>query len=265
MTRRPEAGRTVGDTAAVAGPVEATGVGADTGPFDGDGDGDGDGDEGEGDGGTTPGSPGDDGAAGVTGPTALARCTEGARPLGPLTRAGEGDAADGVLVLGRAGALRAPAPAPAPTPDALRPTSGAAVGVGDPLGVRGAVSGDGARPGAGGPLRGSARRGTAGVRCTAGSGPANGRAPAGRSRPGAGRPEAVRAASPSTALDRPSSTVWEDVPRKDGFCHVGSRPLNRASATVARPSVMARWIGGSPDQDAGTTAPPLAEPSAAAA
>ncbi|MET7451743.1 hypothetical protein ABZT03_07575 [Streptomyces sp. NPDC005574] len=45
----------------------------------------------------------------------------------------------------------------------------------------------------------------------------------------------------------------------DGFCQVGSRPLNRASATEARPSVMARWIGGSPDQEAATTGPPPAD------
>ncbi|MET9383051.1 hypothetical protein ABZY09_18765 [Streptomyces sp. NPDC002928] len=102
---------------------------------------------------------------------------------------------------------------------------------------------------------GTFRRGTTGVRCTAGAGPgpANGRLPAGRSRPGAGRPEAWRAASPSRALDWPSRTEWDDVPMNDGFCQVGRRPPKPASATPARPGANDRWIGGSAGQAAATT------------
>lgn len=38
----------------------------------------------------------------------------------------------------------------------------------------------------------------------------------------------------------------------DGFCQVGNRPPNPASAT-GPPAPSARWIGGSPDQAAATT------------
>ncbi|MEU1269181.1 hypothetical protein [Streptomyces sp. NPDC005799] len=88
---------------------------------------------------------------------------------------------------------------------------------------------------------GSARSGTAGVRWTGVTGSARGRAPAWRSRPGTGRPTAVRGASPARlALARPSSTAGEAVPANDGFCQVGNRPPNPASATSARPGTTAR-------------------------
>jgi hypothetical protein len=88
---------------------------------------------------------------------------------------------------------------------------------------------------------GSARSGTAGVRCTGETGSARGRAPAWRSRPGTGRPTAVRGVSPPRlALARPSSTAGDAVPANDGFCQVGNRPPNPASATSARPGTTAR-------------------------
>ncbi|MFE9820710.1 hypothetical protein ACFYSH_00815 [Streptomyces sp. NPDC005791] len=98
---------------------------------------------------------------------------------------------------------------------------------------------------------GSARSGTAGARCTTVSPVpvANGRAPEGPSSPVAGRPEPVSA--PERRL---SGTVFmtpmDGVPVKDGFCQVGSRPPNPASATAGRPESMARWIGGRPVQAA---------------
>ncbi|MFF4400596.1 hypothetical protein [Streptomyces sp. NPDC001480] len=139
-------------------------------------------------------------------------------PLGATARAGEA---------GPAAAVAVPAvPRPSPTPP----------------GTRG----------------GSSRSGTAGVRCTTGcpGGPANGRAAAGFSRPDTGRAADERNVSPSIALDRPSSTAWEAAPMNDGFCHVGSRPPNPASATPAGLGAMARWIGGSPGQEAATTGRP---------
>ncbi|MGW7255839.1 hypothetical protein [Streptomyces sp. NPDC054834] len=139
-------------------------------------------------------------------------------PLGTTARAGEADP---------------PAAAAVPTVRGPSPT---------PPGTRG----------------GSSRSGTAGARCTTGcpGGPANGRTPTGFSRPDTGRAADERNVSPSIALDRPSSTAWDAVPMNDGFCHVGSRPPNRASATPAGPRAMARWIGGSPGQEAATTGRP---------
>ncbi|MER6081736.1 hypothetical protein [Streptomyces sp. NPDC001833] len=85
-------------------------------------------------------------------------------------------------------------------------------------------------------------------------GPANGSDWTGRSRPDTapapdvpGRPPPAR-----RALDSPSRTACERVPMNDGFCQVGNRPPNPASAT-GPPAPSARWIGGSPDQAAATT------------
>lgn len=50
-----------------------------------------------------------------------------------------------------------------------------------------------------------------------------------------------------------SSTVWARVPMKEGFCQVASRPPNPESATPAGPASVARWMGGSDGQAAGTT------------
>ncbi|MGW5673538.1 hypothetical protein ACWEV4_00305 [Streptomyces sp. NPDC003860] len=101
---------------------------------------------------------------------------------------------------------------------------------------------------------GSARIRTAGARCTAGAGarPANGSAPVRPSSPQTGVAVDERSPSPSTALDVPSSTACEAVARNDGFCQVGSRPPNPASATAARPGPVTRWIGASPSHDAVT-------------
>ncbi|WP_217545810.1 hypothetical protein [Streptomyces sp. GbtcB6] len=85
-------------------------------------------------------------------------------------------------------------------------------------------------------------------------GPANGSACTGRSRPDTAPTPMVPARPPPArpALDSPSRTACERVPMNDGFCQVGNRPPNPASAT-GPPVPSARWIGGSPDQAAVTT------------
>jgi hypothetical protein len=50
-----------------------------------------------------------------------------------------------------------------------------------------------------------------------------------------GRADAESAPLPRSALAEPSRITWERVSANDGFCHVGSRPPNAASATPARP------------------------------
>ncbi|MGW3635331.1 hypothetical protein ACWD7F_35215, partial [Streptomyces sp. NPDC005122] len=79
----------------------------------------------------------------------------------------------------------------------------------------------------------------------------------GKESEGSSRPEAGSAGVASTPRTRPpgapSSTAWESVPVKDGFCQVVSRPPNPESATEPRPAV-ARWMGGSEGQAAGRTA-----------
>uniref|UniRef100_A0AAU3GZ86 Uncharacterized protein n=1 Tax=Streptomyces sp. NBC_01401 TaxID=2903854 RepID=A0AAU3GZ86_9ACTN len=55
---------------------------------------------------------------------------------------------------------------------------------------------------------------------------------------------------------RPAEDPAEDPPAdpvNDGFCQVGSRPPNPASATTDRPESMARWIGGRPVHAAAAT------------
>ncbi|MEU9607185.1 hypothetical protein [Streptomyces sp. NPDC048057] len=116
-----------------------------------------------------------------------------------------------------------------------------------------------------GPLGGSARIRTAGGRCTGGACPANGRAPVRPSSPDTGPAVDERSPSPSTALDVPSRTACEAVVRNDGFCQVGSRPPNPASATAARPGPVTRWIGASPSHDAVTVPRPRAAESSAGA
>jgi hypothetical protein len=84
--------------------------------------------------------------------------------------------------------------------------------------------------------------------------PANGSACTGRSRPDRAPAPVVLVRPPPArpALDSPSRTACERVPMNDGFCQVGNRPPNPASAT-GPPAPSARWIGGSPDQAAATT------------
>ncbi|GAB1327274.1 hypothetical protein ACE1SV_16130 [Streptomyces sennicomposti] len=125
--------------------------------------------------------------------------------------------------------------------------------------------GDGV-PDAAAPRGGSHRSGTAGARCTTGPWPAadgsdaDGRAAAGCSSPVTGRPGngCCAVPPPSRALERPSRTACDAMPMKAGFCQVGSRPPNPRSATPAGLGASARWIGGSADQAAGTTARPPA-------
>ena len=111
------------------------------------------------------------------------------------------------------------------------------------------------------PVRASAlvpaRNGTAG---TAAARPANGNSPAGRPRLGTARAVAAVGADPAIpALRSASNTARNPVPVKDGFCHVGRRAPNPASATPVPPAAEARRIGASPDQAATLTAGP-AEP-----
>ncbi|WP_221348525.1 hypothetical protein [Streptomyces beigongshangae] len=82
---------------------------------------------------------------------------------------------------------------------------------------------------------------------------ATGSTRAGGSSPGTGPADVVSAflISPPGA---PSSTAWDRVPVRDGFCQVLSRPPNPESATPGRP-VAARWIGGSPAQPTTATGP----------
>ncbi|MBW8798021.1 MAG: hypothetical protein JF597_31890 [Streptomyces sp.] len=113
------------------------------------------------------------------------------------------------------------------------------------------------------PLR-TARNGTTGTEArrpavgpawpAAAVGPANGSDCTGDSRPDTAPAPGVPGRPPPArrALDSPSRTACERVPMNDGFCQVGSRPPNPASAT-GPPGPSARWIGGSPDQAAATT------------
>lgn len=129
---------------------------------------------------------------------------------------------------------------------------------------------------------GIVRSGATGSRCAVGSpgGVANGRRSAERSSPATGRADsagASRSRLPPTAGFR---TAGDGAPVNDGFCHVGSRAPNPASATPGRPPPVARRIGGSPGHaatgagaDGGTAAalgvlavpPPETEPPSGAA
>jgi hypothetical protein len=226
------------------------------------------------------GPPAGDGAAEPEGgvPPAPARWTEGIRPLGSLTAPGvSGEAGGAVVGAGPpAAAVCHPAtrgadpPSPRPAvvaraaPDeseAPRPAVGTATSVG-PLRARekppAAEPWPTAEPQplAPGSFGGLTRSGTTGVRCTAGPETANGRVFEGSSRPGTGRADTGCPVPPSIALDCPSRIAWDAVPMNDGFCHVGSRPPNPESVTPTRPGARARWIGGSPDQEAAATARP---------
>ena len=100
-----------------------------------------------------------------------------------------------------------------------------------------------------------ARNGTTGPGCAANARPANGSSPAGRPRLGTARTGATGSEDPAIrALRSASSTARNPVPVNDGFCHVGRRAPNPASATPVSPVAEARWIGGSPGQAAKATA-----------
>lgn len=138
-----------------------------------------------------------------------------------------------------------PAAGPAPAPPVLAEPTGAPGVPGCPEGV-------------------IIRSGATGIRCTpgtgadaVGSGPASGKGIAGRSSPAPGvrRAEAVRTPLSRDALDSASRTAGGRTPMSDGFCQVGRRPPNPASATPPGPAPesVIRWIAGSPVQAAATT------------
>lgn len=103
-----------------------------------------------------------------------------------------------------------------------------------------------------------ARNGTTGPGCCAPNArPANGSSPAGCPRLGTARTGGAGSAEPAIrALCSASSTARNPVPVNDGFCQVGSRAPNPASATPVPPTAEARWIGGNPGQLARATATP---------
>ncbi|MFG2777161.1 hypothetical protein ACGFY7_04775 [Streptomyces prunicolor] len=91
--------------------------------------------------------------------------------------------------------------------------------------------------------------------CGANARPGKGSSPAGRPRLGTARTGAAGSEEPAIrALRSASSTARNPVPVKDGFCHVGRRAPNPASATPVPPTAEARWIGGNPGQAARATA-----------
>ncbi|MEU5980327.1 hypothetical protein [Streptomyces sp. NPDC047315] len=148
----------------------------------------------------------------------------------------------------------------------LRPDGdGTAVTTGPPLARATRWTAAGPCPSKRGSPGGSARIRTAGARCTAGVRPANGKAPVRPSSPVTGPAADERRPSPSTALDVPSRTAGDEVAKNDGFCQVGSRPPNPASATEARPAPATGRIGASPAHDAVTAERPGAAESSCGA
>ncbi|WP_329525070.1 hypothetical protein [Streptomyces sp. NBC_01462] len=144
------------------------------------------------------------------------------------------------------------------TGSARRCTAGPAGALVSPVGAGGRVAAGGtaATLGPVGPVattgRLACRADGAPVRSADSAGVATGKESEGSSRPEAG--SAGVASTPRTRPPgAPSSTAWESVPVKDGFCQVVSRPPNPESATEPRPAV-ARWMGGSEGQAAGRTA-----------
>ncbi|EHN76697.1 hypothetical protein SMCF_3788, partial [Streptomyces coelicoflavus ZG0656] len=91
------------------------------------------------------------------------------------------------------------------------------------------------------PSAGIARRGATGMRCTGG-------APAGDASgvDGVGRAGVPNAPDSRLSPEAGFSTAGDGAPVNDGFCHVGRRPPNPASATPVRAAPVARWIGGRP-------------------
>ncbi|MET8942933.1 hypothetical protein ABZX30_04900 [Streptomyces sp. NPDC004542] len=145
---------------------------------------------------------------GGTGPSELARWTDGACPpvrTAPPDRAGGAAEPDAGGTLGGVTPSGAVAPAGADADVAAAGLLGAVTRAGE----AGPPAAPGPPPGSPGTRGGISRSGTAGARWTVGcpGGPADGRAPAGCSRPDTGRPDDERDVSPSSALDRPSSTA----------------------------------------------------------
>ncbi|WP_393100906.1 hypothetical protein [Streptomyces sp. LN325] len=144
------------------------------------------------------------------------------------------------------------------TGSARRCTAGPAGALVSPIGAGGRVAAGGTAVTLGpvGPVaatgRLACRADGAPVRSAVSAGVATGKESEGSSRPEAGG--AGVASTPRTKPPgAPSSTAWESVPVKDGFCQVVSRPPNPESATEpGRP--VARWMGGSEGQAAGRTA-----------
>ncbi|MFJ9563328.1 hypothetical protein ACIRQQ_25205 [Streptomyces fuscichromogenes] len=196
-------------------------------------------------------------------------CAEGVGPAVRAVDGADGSAGLGALVPFRAAPAVAAGVRAAGPPPRTRCTAGAAEratpadpteptgppGPTDPADLTGPV----APVDPVGPLP-TARNGTTGsgaLRPAAGPvGPANGIDCTGRSRPDRAPAPApgvpVRPPPARRALASPSRTACERVAVNEGFCQVGSRPPNPASAT-GPPVPSARWIGGSPDQAAATT------------
>ncbi|MEN2423924.1 hypothetical protein AABB02_38190 [Streptomyces rimosus] len=86
----------------------------------------------------------------------------------------------------------------------------------------------------------TARNGTAGTRGTTGSDAADtgvhGSARDGCSNPVTGRAVSVSAPAIRLSGAEPRTPRRDGAPMNEGFCHVGSRSPNPASATSARPS-----------------------------
>ncbi|RSS86180.1 hypothetical protein EF919_37160 [Streptomyces sp. WAC02707] len=120
-------------------------------------------------------------------------------------------------------------------------------------------------PGDGG--GGVARSGATGMRRAAGSPPRDADGGPGEGGAVAGGADSVNAPESRPWPAAGSRTAGDGTPLNDGFCHVGSRPPNPESATPARRSPVARWMGGRPVQAAtatgGATAPTAPDPSGA--
>ncbi len=133
-----------------------------------------------------------------------------------------------------------PARAPGAVEEPLRAPGAASVGTAG-VGTAGAEG-----------SAGSARRGATGIRWTgcAPGGDDSGVVPPGWA--GASKAPDSRL-SPVAGF----STAGDGARVNDGFCHVGRRPPNPASATPVRAEPVARWIGGRPVQAAATGAGPV--------
>ncbi|ANB07088.1 hypothetical protein SAM40697_3130 [Streptomyces ambofaciens] len=163
----------------------------------------------------------------------------------------------------RVGALAGASDEAGPVGSARRTGGAGAVDAGSDA-PEGAVAGEAAGPapvprtgpeGAAGAVAGSARSGATGIRCTGAvpAGDADGCDGAGPWSPAPGRAGSANAPDSMPLPAAGFSTAGDGAPVNDGFCHVGSRPPNPASATPVRAFPVARWIGGRPVQAATAT------------
>src|SRR5690606_13751195 len=100
---------------------------------------------------------------------------------------------------------------------------------------------------------GSGDSAAAGVARRGATGSCRGAGPPTDGEEGSGRRGCVGPAS----IPRPASgcRTGDGAAVNDGFCHVGSRPPNPASATLRVPPSVARWIRGRPDHAATAAGP----------